>query len=170
MREPLPPELEAIYRERAVRLAALESEDLSQTLTLLDFSVGEERFALALTAIARILPFGGYTPVPGAVPPYKGVIHVSGEILPLAGLGEILGISGTAAEVREYILLLKAPQRQIGLQVGPVNDLTLLTSDGIRSLPKGGPYFRFCGGITPSGAALLKSESLMEALGFSRPE
>ena len=145
--------LEAVFRARAIELAARrESAEVADTLPVLAFVSGGERFGLALTDLVGVLAFGRCTPVPGGPSELLGVINNNGRICSVLDLARLLGlpppaadgsptrqrtIGGDEAHVAAYILLLRRSGAEIGLRVDSVeairqvapNDLLTLGAD-----------------------------------------
>lgn len=90
--------IEAVFRRRALDLARedagarrLEKPDPADAgFPALIFKTHEESCAIALEALAEIVPFRGCTPVPGSAAEVLGVINLRGDICPVIDLGHVL--------------------------------------------------------------------------------
>ncbi|RYZ53028.1 MAG: chemotaxis protein CheW, partial [Proteobacteria bacterium] len=99
-----------VFAERARRMAArLRHNLVVDTLTVMTFQLGKERYALPLSDLAEILPFADCTAIPGCPPELTGVISVRGEIRCVVDLAMVLGLDVELDEDNAgYILLLRS--------------------------------------------------------------
>lgn len=82
------------------------------TIPYLVCACGEDRFGLALSRVARVLPGRPCTPVPGAGPAVAGLVALSGRIVGVVGLARALGRpapSAAAPEAGHLVLLRGEP-------------------------------------------------------------
>src|SRR5437868_115370 len=106
--------IDAVYQRRARQMARrADAETVSQTLPVLIFALGEERYAIELSALAEVLPLRGCTSVPGAPSAVLGVMNVRGEIRPVADLRRILELPPGGDLVAAYVVMLRHPTSQI---------------------------------------------------------
>jgi purine-binding chemotaxis protein CheW len=114
-----------VFAERAERMAArLRNNRLVDTLTVMTFQLGKERYALPLSDLAEILPFADCTPIPGCPPELSGVISIRGEIRCVIDLAMVLGLEVDIDEENAgYILLLRNETHELGLRVSHVHQV-----------------------------------------------
>lgn len=79
--------------------------------------VGEQKIALSLEHVERVLPAMALTPVPGAPAREPGVINLHGETRPLYVLRAFLGEPARAMEPDDQIVLARAGPRAVALLV-----------------------------------------------------
>ena len=111
------------------------------------FSVGPERYAVAVDSVLEVRPSPRCTPLPNVAGFVRGVAHVRGEMVIVLDLADLLGVPSADDSLRERVLLVKPPgQDQVGaLLADEVLDLALLSE---RTLSEGtvrgpvAPYLR----------------------------
>jgi chemotaxis signal transduction protein len=160
-----PERIKTVFLQRAVRLAQLgESRDdkrpASQRIPALIFRLAQERYAVALSALAEVVPFQGCTRVPGASPKIAGAINLRGAIRPVIDLALIL--SGSASSDSGVLLVLR---RIAALKVDRVEELREIRSDELAVPVRG----RHCQAVASGPLALLDVESLLSTV-FSAVE
>jgi chemotaxis signal transduction protein len=155
---------EAILRARAERLARRSdvAEAGGQELELLTFSVSEERFALPLDRIRGVVALPGCTRVPGARPEVLGVIHVRGELLPLASVRRLLGLP--PEEQCPPHALLCAGTRAPALGVDRVHGVVRALRTEVRAPEGAGGSSGCIEGLLADGTALLRADVLFARL------
>lgn len=114
-----------VFAERAERMAArLRNNLVTDTLTVMTFQLGQERYALPLSDLAEILPFADCTTIPGCPAELTGVISVRGEIRCVIDLAMVLGLAVEHDEDNPgYILLLRNESHELGLRVTHVHQV-----------------------------------------------
>ena len=168
--------LAVVYRQRAVELAARreQAQEKAGTVAVLTFRLGGERYGLALTSLAGVLPLERWTPVPGSPPELLGVINHKGQICSVLDLARLLGLPTTvphAEHVEEsaYVLLLRAPGREVGLAVGPLEGLVRVPPRAGLGEEEAGPYLET---LTPDRLRILSAKAILShpvLLESSRP-
>jgi chemotaxis signal transduction protein len=115
-----PARVEAVFRQRAVRLAKREAPEKSASSgsTALIFRLARERYAIELDELAEVVLFRGCTQVPGTSANFLGVINLRGEIRPVIDLGAVL--SENPGGDSGFILILR---RSVGLKVDDIEEL-----------------------------------------------
>ena len=126
--------LERVLQERARQLAQRKTgmQREGDRLMLLVFSVGQQRYALEVASLARVLPLTSCTPVPGAPEELVGLINVGGEITSVLDLARLLKLPG-ASERRGYVLLLRTSQAAVGLRVNELPSIENVPQDSLRA-------------------------------------
>jgi len=86
--------------------------------------VAAEAYAIPVENVREITPLGELTAVPGALPEMLGVRNLRGQILPVADLALVLGL--TAATAPALLLVAEAGDLQAGLAVDAVTAVSEL--------------------------------------------
>lgn len=102
----------------------------------LAFQVADQRFALPLTQVERVLRMVALIPVPEAPDVIAGLINIHGKVMPVINLRARLGLVGRCVDVNDRILLIKAGDRTLGLIVESVEAVLAVTADQIEP-PRG---------------------------------
>jgi len=119
--------VEAVWRRRAERLARPPVTEETALTPVLVFRLGEERYALAVAALAEVIPAGRLARVPRAPAALAGVVALRGEVRPVWDLARLLGLSRPAPSIH-YILLLNS---RAGLLVDQLEEIRLLRCDAV---------------------------------------
>ena len=151
--------LEAVYRQRAAELAARREEvaDRAETIAVLAFHLGGERYGLPLTDLAGVLPLERLTPVPGSPAELLGVINYKGNICSVLDLARLLGLAAHEG-AKAFVLLLRRPGREVGLAVGPVEGVLRVERGAGLGDESAGPYLET---LTPDRLRLLSADALL---------
>ncbi|APQ13261.1 protein PilI [Pseudomonas oryzihabitans] len=105
-------------RERAAGLPA--QQENQQTWSGIGFRLGELRFVIPMGEVSEILPEPRFTALPGVKPWLKGVANVRGRLLPIADLGQFLGVKIQALRKQRRILIVDHGDLFVGLAVDEV--------------------------------------------------
>jgi purine-binding chemotaxis protein CheW len=153
-----PARVEAVYRLRAAQLAKPQAADErpTNTLAVMLFNLQQECYALELTELAEVLPFGSCTTVPGASSCFLGVINLRGEIRPVVDLALLVVGKSSDRTNSGFILMLRRPGREIGLKVDQVTGIRHLPANLDQAEP--GTYTK---GMTSEGILLVDVEKVL---------
>ncbi len=159
---PDPQKVEAVYRRRAAQLAGRPARAgaVSPPLSVLAFSLGEERYGIELTALAEVAPFAGCTPLPGASPEALGVVNARGEVRPVVDLARLIGLPEGGAS--GHVLFLR--REGAGLRVGRVEEVRQVRPEELTAPGEGGVDLpiRCVKGLVPKTLILLDIEAILE--------
>ena len=84
----------AILEERARAIAGTREVSREQTVAVLVFSVGGERYAIEIGAVAQVLEAKGLYPLPASPPWLLGAMVARTRLVPVFDLRQILGLQG----------------------------------------------------------------------------
>lgn len=134
-----PEELAEIWAQRAYALAKEPPvESTGQTLDLLVFRLGAERYGLEVTNAREIYPLEQLTPVPRAPSFVAGVFSARGRILSVIDLQMFLGLPSNARSDQAKIMIVTntdpnsdTAHMEIGLLVDDVVDVITAYRDDI---------------------------------------
>lgn len=126
-----------ILEERARRLAAVPPTPASpaNTLELVIFTLGKERYALEARHVREVRRVPEFTPLPGAPAHLLGVINLRGHIVPLFGLHEFLRLPARQAADQARILVLGADDIDLAVLVDSVADVVRLPLEQLLEPP-----------------------------------
>jgi hypothetical protein len=101
-----------VLAERARELAKPPPGRGEESVPVLAFVAGPERYGLTLDAVIRIERVGAVARIPGAPPEVVGVFAVDGRPCPLVDVAVLLGASAAAGPPRRWGILLgrRAPE------------------------------------------------------------
>lgn len=126
-------------RARALATPPREAGFQGETIDLVAFTLGAERYALETRHVREIVRLTRITRLPLAPSPFFGVVNLRGEILPLIDLGEFLG--GRKSETASFTsaLVIGEDAAEIGLPVASIEQTlelpvaALMAADSIRT-------------------------------------
>jgi len=165
------------YRERAAELAERRAlERAADTIPVLVFSVGSERYGIEVGDLAEVVPFGHCTPVPEGPRELLGLINLRGEIRSVIDLARMLEIPEAGEATAGYVLILRQTiegrspignQRltisDVGLRVDKVEQIEEVSAEALAALAEGTANLpsRYVRGLTPDRVILLSAEAIL---------
>jgi chemotaxis signal transduction protein len=124
-----------ILRQRARQYAEAifdQSPPSDNVLTVLFFSVGEERYGIDVGWVRGVRPLPPVTRVPGTPPFYRGVMNVRGTVMTQFDLLAFLGL-GQTTDARELVLFAQGGS-QWGVPVREVHGIGQIDREHLRDL------------------------------------
>lgn len=105
-----------------------QPSDMHRTLVL--FRLNDQRCALSLGAVERVVRAVAVTPVPKAPAFVLGLINVAGRLLTVISLRACLGLPDRAIRSDDQFILAQTPQLTLALVVDEVLGLSACDDDG----------------------------------------
>lgn len=132
--EPDAAELAALWRRRAAELAGAPDRDseAGETLTLVVLRLGNDRYAVPITAVREILRVGRVTPVSTAPAFVHGVINLRGVILAVLDLRVFFGIDPGPAGEGARIVVAEGGGMTVGIIVEQVEGIVDLAAAEVK--------------------------------------
>jgi len=124
-------ERSASLRPRPVADIARSSDEEAGTREFLAFEMGDERYALPLSAVREIVRPPPITEVPRAPREILGIVSVRGHVTTLVDLRCKLGMPPTAIGPRSRVLLADQGREVLGLLVDRVDQVVRLREDEV---------------------------------------
>jgi purine-binding chemotaxis protein CheW len=154
-----------ILRDRARALARPpdEAPESSDALTLLEFALGAERYAMEIAHVAEVLPMRDLTPVPCTPSFVLGVTNYRGQILPVLDFRRLLGASGQPGGEEGRIVVTDAGRMRFGILADSVSGVRQVAARAIAPPPAvlAGDRQVFLAGVTADLVAVLDVEKLV---------
>ena len=133
-------------------------------MKVLVFTIGPDRYGLALTAITRVLPVLALKQVPLAPPCVAGLMDLHGEPVPVIDLSTLAGYPPRAVWFDTRIVLATyGPGAPIGLLAEHVSGIETVDPASLRAPTIAGATF--LGQVASSGAGLLQLVEVDHLLG-----
>lgn len=109
-------EKERILQKRAEVLAKRDEEDTFEYwgLEVVEFTLGDDRFAFESSFIQEVLPLKGLTPLPCTPPSILGIINHRGGIVSVMDLRLFFQLPENDAS-RDYLILLSSREMEVGI-------------------------------------------------------
>ena len=111
------------------------------------FAIDEQRFALKLSAVERVLRAAEITPVPRAPAILFGVINVQGEIIPVINTRHRLGFPERELRPSDQFIIARTPERVVALVADTVCDVVSVAENAVIAAEKIMPGAEFIGGV-----------------------
>jgi len=113
-------------------MSTMETADERKIVT---FSLGEQVFGIAMSALIEIREWEEPTPLPGDAHYIKGVTNLRGTVVPVVGLAERLGWPASRIHSRSCILVVSIAGKQAGFLVDEVADIVSIKESEVRPAP-----------------------------------
>jgi purine-binding chemotaxis protein CheW len=114
-------------------------ETITQVQPYLTFKLGEEVFALEVTAVREVLDFTTITKVPRTPEFMRGVINLRGSVVPVVDLRLAFNMARTEKTVNTCIIVVEVASEQerivIGALADSVEEVVELEPDQIQPAP-----------------------------------
>ena len=117
-----------VLAERARALAESRQEERRETLSVLAFRVGGERYAVPIDAVDHVLESRGLCPLPGAPRYVLGALVSRSRVVPVLDLRQVLGLEGGGLSDLSRVVVVEAAEEFFGLAAEEV--------DGRQELPR----------------------------------
>lgn len=165
-------EIANIWARRAQMLARKPpAEILGETLNLMVFWLGDERYGVEVSGVREIHPLSRLTPVPRTPEFVAGVFSARGRILSVIDLRAFFGLLNSEEDRLSYKKIIvvttesnpDAPALEVGLLVNEVEDVTtIFKSKLVPPLPThNGALARYTRGITGDLMTVLDLAALL---------
>ncbi|MDA8130489.1 MAG: chemotaxis protein CheW [Elusimicrobia bacterium] len=155
-----------ILRRRAAAMAANVEAPRAAADRYLEFSLAGERYAVDLALVREVCSGRRITAIPGSPPFMAGVANIRGQLLPVADLARLFGMSPQAAG--EKIVVLRAAAARGGpAELGILAETVLGVADippgAIQPAPQGfsGIFGQYLGGVTASGLIIFLADRFL---------
>lgn len=127
-----------------------------ETLEVLGFVLGNEDYALPLTAVREILKVPPITEVPRAPSDVLGILSLRGTVVTLVDLRRRIGLPEGPFDRKTRVLVVQRAEEPIGLLVDAVTEVVRLKRDEIEDRPAvpGTRHSEYLAGVARPGAAL----------------
>ncbi|MBD3586290.1 chemotaxis protein CheW [Salinimonas sp. HHU 13199] len=120
---------------------AAEQTHLQTQQEFLSFVLGQEQYALEITAVKEIRGYEPVTKIANAPDFIKGVLNLRGDIVPIIDLRIKFNIGTPVYNEFTIVIMLNVLNRIVGIVVDGVSDVIRLNDDEIRPPPEFGVAF-----------------------------
>jgi chemotaxis signal transduction protein len=169
--EDTPEQIADAYRERAERLAEPRKTDgfTPPGMPVLVFRLEKERYGIELAAVSAVLGPTRMTPVPEAEGNLEGLVNVNGTIRPVLNLRFLLKLPPAGPNTPEYFLLLRQRQRELGVKVEEIEQISALPLDD-PGMASGAKVVQRVHGSTLGALTVLRTSALFSEFWDERSE
>ncbi len=99
------------------------------------FELGDATYAVAIDAVAEVLPLPALASEPGASSILAGFLNLRGEAIPVLRLSRILEMPDPAIDLSTSVILLRQSGQRVGLLVSRVRQIVSVAPAAIMALP-----------------------------------
>lgn len=105
-------DVERLLHERAEKLSQPPRgrEEENDSLRLIEFRVGDERYAVDADSVIEIQPLVSWTRIPCAPPALAGVVNLRGRIVTMVDLRPLLGLPFEGPQEDAYVVVVENPR------------------------------------------------------------
>src|SRR5438067_6561204 len=128
------------------------------------FAIDEQRFALKLSVVERVVRAAEVTPVPRAPAILFGVLNVQGEIIPVINTRRQLGFSERDIRSSDQFIIARTPERVVALVADTVCDVVSVSESAVIAAEKIMPGAEFIEGVMKLEDGLVLIENLEKFL------
>jgi chemotaxis signal transduction protein len=148
-----------LLASRAVELAEpLEDEADAGTIDLLVLAVGDQQVAVRLQDVRAVRPPGPVTLVPRTGEALAGVVGGYGEVLPVAGLGALLGLAPALPPEQQWVVALDDPAAPLGVLADAAVDIIAVRPE---DLSQPSDSASLVAALLPDGTVVLDAAGLL---------
>ena len=98
---------------------------------LVVFTVDDQRYAVPLAVVERVVPMVEITPVPQTPEIVLGVINVQGRVIPVINVRKRLSLPARAPHLSDQLLIARTSKRAVALVVDAVSEVMTLSSQEV---------------------------------------
>jgi purine-binding chemotaxis protein CheW len=109
-----------VLLERARALAESRQEERRETVSVLAFRVGGERYAVPIEAVDHVLESKGLCPLPGAPAYVLGALVSRSRVVPVLDLRQVLGLEGGGMTDLPRVVVVEVAEEYVGVAVEDV--------------------------------------------------
>ncbi len=113
-----------------------ETNETSELLQLVSFSVGKEEFAIDILKVQEIIRMAQITSIPNAPSFVEGIINLRGRVIPVVSLRERLGLAKRQSDKDTRIIVVELNGKVTGFLVDGVNEVLRIPSGIIEAPPE----------------------------------
>jgi purine-binding chemotaxis protein CheW len=104
---------------------------MKKSVQLVVFSLDDQRYALHLEAVNRIVPAVEVTPLPKSPDIILGVINVQGSIIPVINIRRRFRIPERELSIADRMIVARTPRRAVGLIVDTVTGIVEIAEQDV---------------------------------------
>lgn len=123
------------------------------TRPLVVFALDEQRFALELAVVERVVRMVAIEPLPRAPAIILGVFSLHGEIVPVVNVRQRFRLPPRAPQTGDHLLVARTPRRRVALPVDAVDEVRDVAAEAIIDPATVAPGLQLVRGIARLDAA-----------------
>ncbi len=148
---------------RTTAMARRPIDGLSQSIEVLRFNIGTERYAIESCYVEQVLPIQQITALFDLPPFMRGICYVRGKVVSVVDLRLLFQLPGAGLNDRNLLLVIRHGPMEFGLLADAIVGIQTLDLSGLqKSLPNlDAIRTRYLQGITSEQTVLLDGQALL---------
>ena len=115
----------------------LNNENVNSELQrFLEFSLGEEDYALPLLSVREVISVPETTPIPKAPSHFSGIMNLRGQVISVVDLRTKLKIKPKENNHEESVIIVDLNGMNLGIVVDSINKVLAFTTDEVNDVPE----------------------------------
>lgn len=143
---------------------------MNQVHQLVVFTLDEQRYAVPLSAVERIVLLVEITPVPHTPEVVLGVINVQGRILPVVNIRTRFRLPARELHPSDHLLIARTSKRPVALVVDAVSEVVTLSSYEVVTGEKILAHLGYVAGVVKRPDGLILIHDLDELLSLEEEQ
>ena len=140
---------------------------MNQPLRFVVFVLDEQRYALALAVVERVVRAAQVTPLPKAPDTVLGVINVQGEIIPVISLRKRNRLPERDLELTDLLVIARTARRKVALVVDEVGGVIACAPHEVLPAEQLMPGIEYVSGVLKREAGIVLIQDLDATLSLS---
>ena len=158
-----PAEREAIFRERARRLARRPAVSAAEdSLEVIEFELGRQRYGVASRWVREVLPLTDLVPIPCTPAFVLGVTHIRGRLISVLDLKAFLGLPSHGITDLNRLMILRNNTLEIGVLADAIEEVILVPESSLAPPPDPDMAQGHLLGMTPDALLVLDGGRLLD--------
>ncbi len=108
----------------------------SELQRFLEFSLGEEDYALPLLSVREVISVPETTPIPKAPSHFLGIMNLRGQVISVVDLRTKLKIKPKENNHEESVIIVDLNGMNLGIVVDSINKVLAFTTDEVNDVPE----------------------------------
>jgi purine-binding chemotaxis protein CheW len=143
---------------------------VAETEQLVVFTLDENRYALRLPQVERVVRVVEITPLPRAPEIVLGVIDVGGEVIPVVNIRQRFGLRPSPRKLSDQLVIARTSKRRLALVADMVTEMIAVGDDRWVSLAEVVPGLEHVEGIAKLEDGLILIHDLEKFLSFAEEQ
>jgi len=108
----------------------------TEVYRFLEFSLGQEDYAIPLLSVREVISIPETTPIPKAPPHFLGIMNLRGQVISVVDLRTKLKIKPKGNNQEESVIIVDINGMNLGIVVDSINKVLAFTQDQVNEVPE----------------------------------
>ncbi len=115
---------------------SMSEEENSELQRFLEFSLGEEDYAIPLLSVREVISVPETTPIPKAPSHFLGIMNLRGQVISVVDMRTKLKIKGRENNSEESVIIVDLDGMNLGIVVDSINKVLAFSLKEINEVPE----------------------------------